>query len=646
MQYYKVWVATQRFHGSEPLTYMSDQLLQNGQIVLVQMRAKNETGIIVGRTTKPKFTAKPIVKVLVSKPLPAASVKLLAWIMQYYPAPSGIIVGLFLPSSLLTKHTNETEVAKQQPAESVLPELTQEQTRALETIAHAYPKTILLHGNTGSGKTRVYIELLRKTMQSGKQALVLTPEIGLTSPLVDQLKRHIDAPVVVIHSNLTEKARRDVWLQVLTSEKPLVVVGPRSALFSPFNNLGLIVIDEAHDGAYKQDQAPYYQAVRVAGKLAESQQAQMILGTATPTIQDYYIAKAKNLEVVRMQQQAKQKDAKPPEITVVNSREREHFTKNPYLSNQLLSLIESALEKNEQSLVFLNRRGTARLIVCQSCGWQALCRNCDLPLTYHGDKHTMQCHTCGFSETAITSCPSCHGAEIVFKSIGTKALTEGLQHLFPEAVVKRFDTDTIKDERFEKQYQDVADGKVDILVGTQMLIKGHDLPKLSVVGVVAADSSLYFPDYTAEEQTYQLISQVIGRVGRGHRDGSVVIQTINPENRTLQAALKGDWDSYYAAQLAEREQYGFPPFVQVLKLSCARASSSAAQTAANKLMIHLRELNLPVQLLGPSPKFIEKSQNKYRWQIIIKSKSRSPLLTIIQQLPANWIHDIDPSNLL
>lgn len=647
MYYFKVWVASQKFHGHEPLTYGFPEDIKIGGVVSLPLRNASVNGIIVSSTTKPLFSTKLITKVLFDKPLPSQSLQLLSWLHTYYPAPSGILASLFLPSALLVKKENLARYPVVGATNSpVLPELTKDQTHAIEAISKSAPKTTLLHGKTGTGKTRVYLELAQTQLKIGENVLVLTPEIALTSPLARIFKTELNRQTIVIHSNLSEKQKREAWLQILSSNEPLVVIGPRSALFAPFSNLGLIVVDESHDGAYKQDQAPYYQTTRVAAKLAGLHNAQLVLGTATPNIQDYYIAKAKHLPVVRMTEQAVRSSSYERVSTLVNSQEKDKFSQHPSLSDALIEAIRTALSNKEQSLVFLNRRGTARLVLCQTCGWQALCKNCDLPMTYHGDIHLMRCHTCGFSQPTVSLCPVCSSTDVIFKSLGTKALAQSLQRLFPEARIQRFDADNSKTEKFEANYAAIVAGSIDILVGTQLLIKGHDLPLLSVVGIVAADTSLYFPDYTAEEQTYQLLTQVLGRIGRGHRNGTAIIQSYNPTHPAVLSALSGDWESFYKSQLAERKRFGFPPFVQLMKLSVARATQSAAQSAATKLAQELREMSLPVQILGPTPRFLERVGNRYRWQIIVKSKSRDPLLKIIDILPANWTHDLDPSNLL
>jgi primosomal protein N' (replication factor Y) len=425
-----------------------------------------------------------------------------------------------------------------------------------------------------------------------------------------------------------------------------VVVGARSALFAPLANIGLIVVDEAHETAYKQDQAPYYHASAEAAKLAALHTATLVLGSATPLVGDYAIATAKQRPIIRMTQTATQTVAAAKTTTIVDLRDRANFTRSSYLSNQLLAAVQATLGKQEQSLLFLNRRGTARVVLCQQCGWQALCPHCDLPLVYHGDQHLMRCHSCEYKAASPTSCPVCRSTAIIFRSIGTKAVAEEIQRLFPEARVQRFDTDNKKHERIEQHYDAVRGGGVDILVGTQTLAKGLDLPSLGLVGVIIADTSLYFPDFSAQERTYQLLSQVLGRVGRGHRSSQAVIQTYAPESNLLQAVITKDWDSFYNTELAERKQFLFPPYCYLLKLTCQRASSAAAQRAAEALVKKLQQEMPMLAVEGPTPSFHEKVQNHFVWQVIVKAKRRAQLLEVIAGLPSGWLHDIDPMNLL
>jgi primosomal protein N' (replication factor Y) len=308
--------------------------------------------------------------------------------------------------------------------------------------------------------------------------------------------------------------------------------------------------------------------------------------------------------------------------------------------------MNESLAKKEQVLLFLNRRGTARSIICQNCGWQALCPNCDITLVYHGDSHTFRCHSCSFKIASISSCPLCNDTNIVFKSIGTKAIVSEVERLLPKAKVQRFDNDNLKTDRFEQQYKKVFRGDVDILVGTQTLAKGLDLPKLAVVGVIVADTSLYTPDYTSQERLYQLINQVIGRIGRGYRQGQAIIQTYSPANPVLQAAINKQWDSFYATELEERRHFMFPPYCYLLKLSIKRSHQQNAQTSAENLAVLLKEKNLKIQVNGPAPAFHEKIAKLYEWQLIIKAKQRGELIKVINLLPNGWTYDIDPINLL
>jgi primosomal protein N' (replication factor Y) len=419
-------------------------------------------------------------------------------------------------------------------------------------------------------------------------------------------------------------------------------------LFSPVKSVGLIVVDESHEPAYKQEQAPHYQAVRVASQLARFHGATLILGSATPSVADYYIARQKQKPVLRMKLPAR--EIKNSEVTteIIDLKNRDNFSRSGYLSDALIAAIKNSLSRGEQRLLYLNRRGTARVILCHNCGWQAVCPHCDLPLTYHHDIHNLQCHTCGFHQSVPTSCPECGNTEIVFKVVGTKAIEEEARKLFPDARVMRFDTDNKKAERFEQHYEAVRAGEVDILVGTQLLAKGLDLPKLTTLGVVIADTSLTFPDYSAEERTYQLLNQVIGRVGRGHSERErIIVQSYDPERQVIKSALASDYDSFVTGELAERQLFNFPPFTYVLKLSAKMASNKAAEAKVEQFMYSIQKLHLPLLIDGPIPSFHALVAGKYEWQLIVKSKQRNALLEVIAALPkSGWSYDIDPVNLL
>lgn len=644
MYFYEVFVSSQRYHGDKPLTYSSALELSIGAIVRVPLGKISVTGFVVQTVQKPTFATKEILDALQENPLPNELIQLHEWLCGYYPGPSGITSQLLLPAGLETTSRRKQQAADQSTEPVTLPPLTNEQQAAIKLISGGTATSYLLHGETGSGKTRVYLELAKETLQTGKSAIILTPEIGLTTQLTARLKETFPGLVTLLHSNQTTAERRDNWRSISANTQPQVVIGPRSALFAPIKSVGLIVIDECHDAAYKQDQMPYYQTSRVAAKLARLHQAKLVLGSATPLVNDYYAFTEKSLPIVRMHQLAKGNS----ELTtrVVDLKDRQQFTRSPWLSDSLLKDVETAMRDGFQSLLFLNRRGTARLVTCGSCGWQAVCPRCDLPLTYHGDKHKLQCHTCGFTDRTPLSCPECHKPEITYKSIGTKTLFQEVERLFPEASIARFDSDNTKAEAMDAQFDSIVSGKIDILIGTQVLSKGLDLPLLQVVGVVLADTGLYFPDYSAEERTFQMLHQVIGRVGRGHTAGKVTLQSYNPDSASVKAAVERDYESFYDSQIKERSLYRFPPYYFVLKVSIERAVQSNARKAADTLAEELLSAGLIIELSGPSPAFVEKSNNKYQWQIIIKAKQREQLVKAIKMLPKNCSYDIDPTNLL
>jgi primosomal protein N' (replication factor Y) len=645
MHYYFVWVRSNRYHGGEPLTYSSDQKPATGSVVQVELQRELVPGFISGPTHEPRFKVKPITRVYDLPPLPSHLLRLLVWLKDYYPAPLGIVSQQLLPA-----HLSDKQLAKAEPIKFTKPDLTDlppptnEQKSALKAIHER--DTYLLQGVTGSGKTRLYIELAAQTVAAGKSAIVLTPEISLTSQLATSFRQVFGERVIVMHSQQTPAERQTAWLAVLRASEPVIVVGPRSALFSPVAGPGLIVLDEAHEGAYKQEQAPHYQAGRVASYLAGLSRATLVLGSATPAVTDYYLAEQLNKPIIKLTRLA-QADIHPKsEITIVDRKDRDQFERSPLISSALIKAIEAALKRGEQSLLYLNRRGTARLVMCENCGWQAVCPNCDVPLTYHGDQHQLRCHSCNYHAPTPTNCPECGHAGVIFKTAGTKAIVAEAERLFPNVKVARFDTDNLKTERFERHYETVKAGNVDILVGTQLLAKGLDLPKLSTLGVLLADTSLYMPDFSAQERTFQLISQVLGRVGRGHVAGKAIIQTYHPDHPVIKDAIDGNYQNFYERELEERKQFLFPPFCYLLKLTVRRASIKSAQAAAEDLKKDLETSGYKVRVEGPAPSFYERFQNKYQWQLVVKAKDRAELLKIITALPAGWSFDIDPMDLL
>jgi primosomal protein N' (replication factor Y) len=643
--FYYVWVRSQRYHGTDALTYASDSRIATGSVVQVALQTQTVLGLVTGPASRPRFKTKPIQRIYDVPTLPHHLIKLAQWLAVYYPAPLGSITQQLLPASLSDKQLAAVKPDESTPPSTTqLPPLSAEQQAALTAMEQS--NTYLLHGATGSGKTRLYIELSLKALTKGTSAIILTPEISLTSQLADNFRDVFGARVIVLHSKQAPSERQQAWLSISRATQPTVVIGPRSALFSPLPKLGLIVLDESHESAYKQEQAPQYQTGRVASYVARLTRATLVLGSATPAIADYYLAEQKHKPIIELRQLAHTTNVAANEITVVDMKQRELFSRSPYMSRPLLDAITTALGKGEQSLLYLNRRGTARLVMCEKCGWQADCPHCDIPLTYHSDTFQLRCHSCNYHTNVPSNCPVCGHTSILFKTVGTKAVVEEVNRLFPQAKIARFDTDNTKNERFEQHYAAVRRGEVDILIGTQLLAKGLDLPKLSTLGIILADTSLYLPDFSATERTFQLLTQVLGRIGRGHVAGHAIIQTYHPDHPLLRRALDQDYSAFYTAELKERKQFMFPPFCHMLKLSCRRATQTGTETAALKLKAKI-EANLPqVHVEGPAPAFHERFQGKFQWQLVIKALQRSDLLAILSDLPANWSADIDPVDLL
>jgi primosomal protein N' (replication factor Y) len=651
VHYFEVLVTSNKYHGSEALTYSHPEEIQPGTIVNVPLRNQKTTAIVLKNTTKPSYKLKPVTEIFEDLVLPRQKLKLISWIASYYPSNISSVASLFLPKQLsartakpATTSPDEQPKTQQQPANNV--GLTKEQSSVINSIvSDAEHSSFLIHGETGTGKTRVYIELAIKQLDEGRDCLILTPEISLTPQLLAEFKSNISSPIFVIHSNLTEAQKRTIWLKIIRSKQPLVVIGARSALFSPIKNLGLIVIDECHDSSYKQDQFPKYNALFVAGQLAKLHNAKLVLGSATPNIADYYLFQSKQLPILRMQAKATGIQHKP-EIKIIDIRDKDQFPSHRQLSSTLISDIKKALRSNQQSLIFLNKRGSARLINCDSCGWIELCPNCQIPLTFHHDKHQLRCHTCGYTKQAVISCSNCGSSQISYRVLGTKSLFDQLQASFPGVNIKRFDTDSSKTEKLENNFPEVKAGKVQIIVGTQILAKGLDLPKLGLVGIISADSNLSFPDYRSEENNYQLIKQIIGRVSRGHSKGTVVIQTLNPTSASLLAATSDSWHEFYNSQLQQRSDFHLPPFCYVLKIIIQRKTEKTIQQTSKQIITAINNLNLGVEINGPAPRFNEHAMGSLNWQIIVKSTNRSNLLTIISGLPKNVNYDLDPINLL
>lgn len=646
MRYYEVIPASKSYHGKEPLTYCFSEKLADGQIVSIGLRGTKCLGIVIKNVHKPGFKTVEIEKAFEGIVLTKEQLSLLDWMIGFYPAPVGTIGQLFAPAFLGKIKDIETDATK--VTFDKLPKLTQEQSAAYRSIEENYSKghrTFILQGVTGSGKTRLYLELAKDSLAENKSVIILTPEISLTTPIAEVFKKTFGDKVLVNHSSLTQKQRSELWSSILSGKGPYILIGPRSSLFVPMKNIGLIVVDEFHEPAYKQESQPYYHANRVASVLSRLSSAKLIFGSATPGVVDYYLAEQKNAPVITMKKSAI--TGKEPAINsmTVNLLDPDERSKYTLISNTLLSKITECLDKDEQAMLFINKRGSARSVSCQDCGHKELCDNCDLPMVYHSDQHLIRCHTCGAKKPTPNRCPECGSMNIFFSSPGTKAIEEQLSKIFPSAKVMRFDKDNKKAERLENRY-DEAVNDADIIVGTQIVAKGHDLPRLSLVAVLLADNGLDFPDFSSAERSYQLIKQLTGRVNRGHREGLFILQSFNPTSPLIDSAAKGSWQDFYEEEIKQRKRHGFPPFYSALKVEVSKKSRQAAEESLIGLIKKIESHSDKISILGPSPCFVEKKSSKWYWQLIVKSKDRSVLVDLAKSIPSSFRVDIDPNNFL
>lgn len=646
MHYYEVAPNQIIRATSASFTYASEQPLPIGTLVIIEVGKKSLVGVVLRAVQKPAYETKLIASVIETHPLPEQLVQLAQWLSSYYATHLATVLQTILPRGLQKTRRERKITTRESLRDRTNIVFTKEQTTAINTVEDMSPGTALLHGVTGSGKTHVYIELAKRTLARGQSVILLVPEIALTSQLVDEFSHHFE-DTILTHSRQTEAERHLAWRDSLSSNKPRVAIGPRSALFLPLARVGLIIIDEAHEPSFKQEQSPRYSALRAASVLASYHQAKVVLGSATPAIVDYYLAEQAKRPIITMTTRARD-NAIAPTISLIDMTKRANFKKHRFLSDKLLAQLTETFASGNQALVFHNRRGSASTTLCENCGWSATCSRCFIPLTLHADKHHLRCHVCGIIENVPTSCPECGEADIIHKGIGTKLIESELRKLFPDKIIARFDGDSESGESIEDKYKELYNGEIDLIIGTQVIAKGLDLPKLRCVGVIQADSGLSLPDYGSSERTFQLLAQVIGRVGRSHHPTTVIVQSYQPTHPAVTDGLAQNYEHFYETTLAERQRSHFPPFTYLLKLTCIYKTEAAAVKNAQKLAKELRALAVQdVQILGPTPAFYERQRDTYRWQLTLKSPKRSALIEILPLVPStHWQYELDPISLL
>jgi len=540
-------------------------------------------------------------------------------------------------------------------------ELSRDQQNAVDVIGEGFDaqstQTTLVYGVTGSGKTEVYLQSIQRVIDEGKSCIALVPEISLTVHLMDAYRARFGDRMAILHSKLSVGERHDEWRRIESGEAR-VVLGARSAVFAPISNLGLVVVDEEHEPSYKQDHSPRYSARKVAEERAEFEEASVILGSATPSIETFHRASSGEIRLAVM---GKRIDDRPmPTVSAIDLREEFAEGRRNIFSEQLQEGIAERLRRGEQTILFVNRRGYASSLLCRACGHTPKCDNCEVSLAYHSARKTLRCHHCDEQHPAPTVCPNCGSPHIRQFGIGTEKVEEEVRKLFPESNVIRMDADTTRRKNAHSLLLDTfREGRADILVGTQMVAKGLDFPNVTLVGVVSADVSLHLPDFRAAERTFQLLTQVSGRSGRGNLPGETIIQSFSPDHYAIRASMRHDYLGFYGQEVNYRREVGYPPFTQLINIVSSDPVDGYSEERLHEIRRSIEE-RMPtgsVALLGPAPAPLSKLRGFYRSHLVLKItefEMRREIMTILQSIlsekPSSMLQglivDVDPLTML
>ncbi len=514
--------------------------------------------------------------------------------------------------------------------------LTKAQSDALDNIENSDKRIHLVHGVTGSGKTEIYLNVIAREIERGRTAIFLVPEISLTPQMLSQLRARFGGSAAILHSGLSAGERFDEWWRLRSGEAK-IAIGARSAVFAPLENIGAIIIDEEHDSSYLSESAPRYETVEIASFRAEYNGAKLILGSATPSVESFAKARDGEYNLITLTERINGKSL--PEIIISDMCKEVRSGNNTAFSRALRQELDETLKSGRQAILFLNRRGYSRHVVCRDCGYVAKCENCDVSLTYHSEENCLKCHYCGARYRMLNACPDCGGTHVLYSGTGTQRVVSDLKTLFPDARILRMDNDTVsgKDGHY-KILRQFAEKQADILVGTQMIAKGHDFPAVTLVGILDADMSLHFSDYRSGERTFQLITQVSGRSGRADDKGKVVLQTCSPENHILRYAVNYDYKGFFDNEIALRKATCFPPYSLICRIMITCGDNDKAIAVLKEVYFACEELrkNFPDEFifLNKMHSPVKKIQGKFRYQVLMRLKSKS-LLEKIYDIAVN-----------
>ncbi|MCC7369225.1 MAG: primosomal protein N' [Chloroflexi bacterium] len=662
--------------GAGSLTYrVPDEMpIRPGDLVLVPLQSRVLPGVvvsIVGET--PGFPTKPVEERVADDAFVGPlQLTLARWMAAHYRASLFDCLALFLPPGLATRLATaarngswKAPTADPLPADPPSlpptlpgPPLTMQQAGAARRIVAAIegrqPKAFLLHGVTGSGKTHVYLEAVARTVELGRQAIVLVPEIGLTPALLARFEERFPGRVSLLHSQLSPGQHRRNWERVRTGDAD-IVVGSRSALFAPVRRPGLVILDEEQEPSYHQDHSPRYHAREVALWWGQLAKAPVVLGSATPDVESHFRADRGRYTLLTLPSRFREGlPATPtglPHVTIVDLREELKAGNTGLFSRALAAALGEVLARGEQALLYLNRRGAATCVSCRDCGHVLLCQRCDIPVVLHKAANTLVCHRCNRRRAMPDRCPSCTGTRIRYFGGGTQRVEHELAARFPDARVVRWDRDsTSRRGQAEAIWKAFGDGEADIMVGTQMIAKALDFPRVTLVGMVLADVGLFLPDFRAGERVFQLLSQMAGRSGRGTLGGRAIVQTYVPEHYVIQAAAAHDYAGFYAQEIEFRRAHGYPPLGRLVRLlfSASREDKCLRETRRVRELVDAeiaRQGIGDIQVIGPAPCFAERARGKFRWALLLRGDRFARVLDRLE-LPPGWAVDVDPVSLL
>ncbi|MEW6977758.1 primosomal protein N' [Bacillus pumilus] len=591
-------------------------------------------------------------KELLSFLLQASETTFLAKDLQQQTGASSQTLKTFIREGLLTESYEEIyrdPYADREFKQSDSLDLTAEQAAAAKHIHQAVSdhqhETFLLHGVTGSGKTEIYLQTIDHVLQKGKEAIVLVPEISLTPQMVQRFKERFGSNVAVLHSGLSTGEKYDEWRKIHRKEVKLVV-GARSAVFAPFENLGMIIIDEEHESSYKQEEMPRYHAKDVAIERARRHQCPVVLGSATPSLETYARAKKGVYTLLTLKQRVNQQQM--PHVSVIDMREELRNGNRSMFSEELMLRLKEVLERKEQAVLFLNKRGYSSFVMCRDCGYVEQCPHCEISLTYHRYQKRLKCHYCGHEAPVPAECPECHSEHIRYFGTGTQRVEEELTKVLPEARVIRMDVDTTSRKgAHEKLLTSFGNKEADILLGTQMIAKGLDFPDVTLVGVLSADTSLHIPDFRSSEKTFQLLTQVSGRAGRHEKAGSVIIQSYTPSHYSIELTKQHDFEAFYEQEMLHRRHQSYPPFYFLAMVTVSHEEVTKAAHVADQIVQFLKMNCAPnTRILGPAASPIAKIKDRYRYQCVIKYKRENELASLLRKIQDHYQKEMEQKQLM